>query len=905
MEICGWDHGQRTDKGTCALVPPAWDTISELYKQVVKFVSHFPFKKRLVLYFVFRGTSVKVDLGDAKAAGVVCVLGIGVGLGSLLVYKLYYNYIRPIFSRQGSDSNTTTSHNIYQEDDCCFYSGSSDGAANADMGNIESGKVCPPSSLNDSSYGVAFSKNLDKCDITPDYDSVRLRRKGRRQSSLNSDKDSAIGGASELGQSFYSDGGVNRDSFYSTCTAESGFENMPDNFDDASSVGEGYTLSRYPSLSQSLQVNFSPKSLNNKNRQSADVSYGSDEKSGLTIQNGDTLDHSSILLTPPSEDDMSPSNSQLSGDRKNATDNTTGHLHVDRSDKSHSLSGEYDASLEISESLQSYSGGSLGDWSCDEEERDTMSPLPNIQESMSDYQFKQSLLQRLRDWSSFSVDDKSRSPTPERVSVSRTLRRSRSLDRTMSDVCTPDSEIFDNELIDFSVHTTKNLEHIEDELQDIQDEFSMITSQLSDLIHRGDEPQKKPAEHRERSPMARRASEIVHRARTRWERSPSHSYSDSERSSREGSVELAWDLGDIGDDELPRTLRNRRKFRARRQNTLIPEEQSDGSEFSLSSSCDSSPFKIATDTNLGQPQPDLSGVDLEEDSVPGDLSQPSHRSKYKPRGRLKNISVGVSIEDYAGKEWQGNTPKANAIRQAYASIPGQIHCHHLKQIRGDNYCAVRGCLYQILSEGHHVTKSWPGIVDTINKLHQLYQDPKSGLQQWTFASRLPVTDENRLPRMCECMLSLYSTIEDICKLPTYEQRAKYTSDLLNSDPVTDLELMEGVKLLMALNAIELQHASEQGEDVPLFVWLMFARDSCQNVSDFIKNHLNVVGDSAGLEQVEMCLLGHSLGVLIQVARLQNVSQEDFLVKFPDTSPENWPTINLLAEDDRHYNVPIP
>ncbi|XP_046367969.2 uncharacterized protein LOC124143161 isoform X4 [Haliotis rufescens] len=748
----------------------------------------------------------------AKAAGVVCVLGIGVGLGSLLVYKLYYNYIRPIFNRQGSDTSATTK-DIYQEDDCCFYSGSSDGAANADMGNVEGGKVCPPTSHDDSNYGVAFSKKSDKCDITPDYDSVRMRKKGRRQSSLNSDKDSAIGGASELGQSFYSDGGINRDSFYSTCTAESGFENMPDNFDDASSVGEGYTLSRYPSLSQSLQVNFSPKSLNNKNRQSADVSYGSDEKSGITIQNGDTLDHSSILLTPPSEDEISPSHSHLSGDRKNPSDSTTGHLQVDRSDKSHSLSAEYDASLEISESLQSYSGGtgSLGDWSCDEEERDTMSPLPIIQESLSDYQFKQSLLQRLREWSSFSVDDKSRSPTPERLTVSRTLRRSRSLDRTMSDVCTPDSELFDNELIDFSVHTTKNLEHIEDELQDIQDEFSMITSQLSDLIHRGDEPEKKPKEHRERSPMARRASEIVHRARTRWERSPSHSYSDSERSSREGSVELAWDLGDIGDDELPRTMRNRRRFRARRQNTLIPEEQTDGSELSLSSSCDSSPFKMAADTSVGQSQTDLSDGDLEEDSVPGAISQPSHRTQSKPRGRLKNISGGVNIEDYAEREWQGDTPKANAIRQ----------------------------------------------------------------------------------------------IEDICKLPSYEQRAKYTSDLLNSDPVTDLELMEGVKLLMALNSIELQHASEQGEDVPLFVWLMFARDSCQNVSDFVKNHLNVVGDSAGLEQVEMCLLGHSLGVSIQVARLQNVSQEDFLVKFPDTSPEKWPTINLLAEDDRHYNVPIP
>jgi ubiquitin thioesterase otulin len=42
---------------------------------------------------------------------------------------------------------------------------------------------------------------------------------------------------------------------------------------------------------------------------------------------------------------------------------------------------------------------------------------------------------------------------------------------------------------------------------------------------------------------------------------------------------------------------------------------------------------------------------------------------------------------------------------------------------------------------------------------------------------------------------------------------------------------------------------EQGNDVPVFAWLMFARDTSENMSSFVRNHLNQVGDSGGLEQV--------------------------------------------------------
>lgn len=69
MEFHGWQQCQRKETaslGTLALLPPSWDTISAIYHEVVKFVSKFPYKKRLVLYFAYRGTTVKLDLGDGK-----------------------------------------------------------------------------------------------------------------------------------------------------------------------------------------------------------------------------------------------------------------------------------------------------------------------------------------------------------------------------------------------------------------------------------------------------------------------------------------------------------------------------------------------------------------------------------------------------------------------------------------------------------------------------------------------------------------------------------------------------------------------------------------------------------------------------------------------------------------------
>ncbi|XP_053198811.1 ubiquitin thioesterase otulin [Scomber japonicus] len=120
----------------------------------------------------------------------------------------------------------------------------------------------------------------------------------------------------------------------------------------------------------------------------------------------------------------------------------------------------------------------------------------------------------------------------------------------------------------------------------------------------------------------------------------------------------------------------------------------------------------------------------------------------------------------------------------------------------------------------------------------------------------------------------------------------------------ELGLLEALKLLMLSRAVELHGFMKADEDVPLFCWLLFARDSSDCPRSFLSNHLSHVGLSAGLEQVEMFLLGYALRCTIQVYRLYKADTEEFVTFYPDDHKDDWPSVCLVTEDDRHYNVPV-
>ncbi|XP_042862986.1 uncharacterized protein LOC122247622 isoform X5 [Penaeus japonicus] len=272
-------------------------------------------------------------------------------------------------------------------------------------------------------------------------------------------------------------------------------------------------------------------------------------------------------------------------------------------------------------------------------------------------------------------------------------------------------------------------------------------------------------------------------------------------------------------------------------------------------------------------------------------------------GSQPNVAVGqrVEVARYASQEWRGNTAKAHTIKQGYSAIPVELNYHYLRRVRGDNYCGVRAALYQVLSMGLPV----PSGHATHTRLAAELNQGSTWLQDWSFGQRLSFSKEQVLNGFWECLEALDSMV---LSLTGCENKECVVLSRINSDPLLDVKLCEAVKLHMLATALDLHIGNNNGDNVPLFAMIMFARHTSLTPRDFVKNHLNLVGDTAGLEQdqhkIEMFLMGHTLGVTLQVVRPACYGKDDFICYYPDANIGIWPEVTLVAEDDRHYNVLI-
>ncbi|XP_013399362.1 uncharacterized protein LOC106165622 [Lingula anatina] len=274
-----------------------------------------------------------------------------------------------------------------------------------------------------------------------------------------------------------------------------------------------------------------------------------------------------------------------------------------------------------------------------------------------------------------------------------------------------------------------------------------------------------------------------------------------------------------------------------------------------------------------------------------------------------NIGAKHDIITYAEQEWKGTTKRADAMKKGYHAIVEQLGFKHMRCVRGDNYCAIRAALYQAII--HKVP-----ILEHIGKLKSLSKALENAAvethpyiaKKWTFAHRLPhvKNQDDFLPTMHTCVQTFFKQVEESQNGATELERESKLLKILNDDEdcFSDICMMEAVKILMMLKAIQLYGDYQNGGGVPTFVWLMFARDTSETPEAFLTNHLNCVGDSAGLEQIEMFLLAHTLGVTIQVARPSKHGAEDFITYYPDDMRDQFPTVTVIAEDDRHYNVAL-
>ncbi|XP_072431286.1 ubiquitin thioesterase otulin-like isoform X4 [Chiloscyllium punctatum] len=273
-------------------------------------------------------------------------------------------------------------------------------------------------------------------------------------------------------------------------------------------------------------------------------------------------------------------------------------------------------------------------------------------------------------------------------------------------------------------------------------------------------------------------------------------------------------------------------------------------------------------------------------------SQPAATTEWS------TVEPGVDVLEYCAREWKGNTAKAQLMKEAYEAVCQTFSS--VRRVRGDNYCALRATLFQVLSN----VKLLPCLQqdDLIQLPEKLIDSDYIWIKQWNFGDQ-DSGSENPVKKLTEYLTVLKQKWIQICEIDSVKERQAVCEEVFKNDQ-EEYRLYEAMKFLMLAKAIELDNVKVQEKEIPLFCWLLFARDTSTDPYQFMKNHLNHVGFTGGLDQVEMFLLGYSLQLTIRVFRLYKFGTDEFVTFYPDDHKEDWPMVTLITEDDRHYNVPV-
>ncbi|MCJ8745684.1 hypothetical protein PDJAM_G00133050 [Pangasius djambal] len=266
-----------------------------------------------------------------------------------------------------------------------------------------------------------------------------------------------------------------------------------------------------------------------------------------------------------------------------------------------------------------------------------------------------------------------------------------------------------------------------------------------------------------------------------------------------------------------------------------------------------------------------------------------------------SLVAPVDMLAYSEREWKGNTAKSNLIRKGYS----EISCSFtgLRRVRGDNYCSLRATLYQVLATTTH-TPAWL-LEESFTSLPEKIEAQEHLIGMWLFPPQCVKAGEKEdaVEKLKHYLELLQKTWQAAAESESLEDKQGVCDHVFQGGE-EEYGLLEVLKFLMLVKAVEFHSKMQADQEVPVFCWLLFARDTSENPRMFFSNHLSQVGFSGGLEQVEMFLLGYALQHTIQAFRLYKTDTEEFVTHYPDDHKQDWPCVCIITEDDRHYNVPI-
>ncbi|XP_054237549.1 ubiquitin thioesterase otulin isoform X1 [Indicator indicator] len=252
-------------------------------------------------------------------------------------------------------------------------------------------------------------------------------------------------------------------------------------------------------------------------------------------------------------------------------------------------------------------------------------------------------------------------------------------------------------------------------------------------------------------------------------------------------------------------------------------------------SVSSNPSAVESYENSGQEDIYRDAEEIEREKI---LLCETSSSEHK-----LSVAPEMDIMEYCRKEWRGNTPVAKKMKKGYEAVAQKFAS--IRRVRGDNYCALRATLFQALSQTTQLP-SWLQSED-FTMLSENLLSKYDWIKQWQLKEKLgrkmgKISDE--IKEYLILLRKKWKTISEI-KGPIEKQEA---CDKLFKSEEEEYRLYEALKFLMLNTAIKLYSDDKNGRRVPVFSWLLFARDTSSNPCQLMHNHLNHIGHSGGLEQ---------------------------------------------------------
>lgn len=132
---------------------------------------------------------------------------------------------------------------------------------------------------------------------------------------------------------------------------------------------------------------------------------------------------------------------------------------------------------------------------------------------------------------------------------------------------------------------------------------------------------------------------------------------------------------------------------------------------------------------------------------------------------------------------------------------------------------------------------------------------------------------------------------------------------INTDPILDCHTIEAVKLhiLAKIFACDSVVDSFYKQFCPLLSKDLSASDRIEiliNFTDGInspEDNGSIIGRS---DEAIIYLISQTFGIQIQVLKPSAFSTQKYFQKYPEVAPDNWSTVILLSEDNKHFQIVI-